>query len=44
MADEFFSGFPWVMAIWPLVNTSLRLALWGAGHQTTRGDDLHPVP
>jgi len=28
IADEFIGGLPWVMVIWPLVNTSLWLALW----------------
>lgn len=28
IADQFIGGFPWVMVLWPLVNTSLWLALW----------------
>ncbi|HET6538360.1 MAG TPA: fatty acid desaturase [Sphingopyxis sp.] len=28
IAEQFIGGFPWVMVIWPLVNTSLWLALW----------------
>lgn len=28
IAEQFIGGFPWVMVIWPLVNTTLWLALW----------------
>lgn len=28
IADRFTGGFPWVMALWPLVNTTTWLALW----------------
>jgi len=28
IADRFIGGFPWVMVLWPLVNTTLWLSLW----------------
>lgn len=28
IAEQFIGGFPWIMVVWPLVNTSLWLALW----------------
>lgn len=28
IAEEFIGGFPWVMAIWTIANTSIWLALW----------------
>jgi beta-carotene hydroxylase len=28
IADQFIGGFPWVMVLWPLVNTTVWLSLW----------------
>lgn len=28
IAEQFMTGFPWIMLIWPLVNTTLWLSLW----------------
>lgn len=28
IADRFIGGFPWIMVLWPLVNTTLWLSLW----------------
>lgn len=28
IAERFMNGFPWVMVFWPLINTTLWLALW----------------
>ncbi len=28
IADQFIGGFPWLMVLWPIANTSVWLALW----------------
>ncbi|MFN5819275.1 MAG: hypothetical protein ACK44Y_02445, partial [Novosphingobium sp.] len=28
IAEQFIGGIPWVMVIWPLVNTTVWLSLW----------------